>query len=396
MANYKLKTFANPQTLKGIDPALLHKFLEPYEKFFEKRGLKLTPDPRQMNYEKLELILMNPDENTPDDLLHALFFIDEMSFPEYFDDLMTEAMESGLKLVLSDNETSADLAMKVWLEDSRILEKMHAEKFLTRPKSFEVFMSTAPKLLDVKYPTNEVLIELEKDLDDFFKENKRGRGTRVLPYSKEDGIWFLVRHGDLYKREGALENGESGSIFYRPEKFDVLNYNPHTGELAINAKNKGEKKAYCQFIGKHIFCNEDCFNNDKLTEKYTLVPLLDDGRSVLNCTDIQDIQYIRLSEIQFRHPSDTFHIEVHKSDDVFTAMDMIQRCIPSNAKLVRASFKIKFADAPRERTVVVRPPNVAIFDRESDAALVSEWMQKRGLIIEKEDADVADEILEVA
>ncbi|HEX7010505.1 MAG TPA: hypothetical protein VF184_11015, partial [Phycisphaeraceae bacterium] len=69
-----------------------------------------------------------------------------------------------------------------------------------------------------------------------------------------------------------------------------------------------------------------------------------------------------------------------KADDVFAAMDDIDRVVPAGATLLRASFKVKFSGALRPRTVVIRPPNVTIFDRESDSDLLNRWMIERGFI----------------
>jgi len=37
-----------------------------------------------------------------------------------------------------------------------------------------------------------------------------------LGYSK---LWILVRHGMPVKREGAVKDGQSSSVYHRPEMF---------------------------------------------------------------------------------------------------------------------------------------------------------------------------------
>jgi hypothetical protein len=94
---------------------------------------------------------------------------------------------------------------------------------------------------DFVLPKPKAIHVLEKELDEWFVEKKRGRGARVFVYAKDDGCWFLVRHGDPFRREGSLDEGKSGGVYYRPEKFDVLVYNPRLGEICMNARSKGEK-----------------------------------------------------------------------------------------------------------------------------------------------------------
>jgi len=260
------------------------------------------------------------------------------------------------------------------------LERLHAERYLVRPRSFESCLSTGTVLPDLHHPADAVLQALEDDLNDWFDTHKRGRGTRVFPFVKEDGVWFLIRHGEPFKREGTIENGESSSVFYRPEKFDVLIYNPALGELAIHAGTKGEKKAYCKYLGKHLFGSETFFAFEGVDGKYSLEPIRTDGAACLVCRDIERIDGVQLAELQFRHSGHLYHVEIHKADDVFAALDSIARQIPPSAVLLRASFKVSFTGTVRPRTVVIRPPNLTMYDRESDSALLERWMIARGFI----------------
>jgi len=396
-SNFKLRHFSSPSTLKAIHRPLLLEFLAPHRDFLAGRGLTLD-DGGALDYDALASSLMSPDENTPDALLDALFFVDEMSLPAYFDDLMEEARLAGVDLGPDGRLTPADLAVRVWLHDPDVLERLHAERFLVKPKSFQSFLSVSERLPDVQYQAKAMLESLQDDLNDWFDTHKRGRGTRVFPFVREDGVWFLVRHGQPYKREGTIENGESSSVYYRPEKFDVLLYNPELGELAIHASTKGEKTTYCQLLGKHVFNNEAFFDIEGVSGKFTLRPILEDGRDCVAVSDIEGIDKIRLSELQFRHDAEQYHVEVHKADDVFTALEEIGRTVPPGARLLKAGFKVKFRNAVRPRTVVIRPPNVTIFDRESDAELLNLWMTRRRFIQVKRAARDAetDSVVDVA
>lgn len=379
MASFKLRRFSNPAVLKAISRPLLVRFLEPHQDFLARRDFALH-DPGGLDYDALAAILMSPDEHTPDGLLDALFFVDEMSTTDIFEGLVEEAEAAGIDLGPTDDLSPGDLAVRVWLADRNILERLHAERFLVRPKSFHSFLSTEPCLGARPNTAAAAVAALEVDLNDWFETKKRGRGTRAFPFEREGSAWFLVRHGEPYKREGTITDGESSSIYYRPEKFDVLIYNPEIGELAIHAVTKGEKLAYCRTFGKHLFGSESFFDIEGADGKFTLQPIIDDWRACVACMDIDGIEDIRLTELQFRHDAAQYHVEVHKADEVFSAMEDIDRRVPPKARLLKAGFKVKFAGAARPRTVVIRPPNLTIFDRESDAELLNLWMERRGFI----------------
>ncbi len=378
--HFKLRHFCHPSILRQIDPGLLVRFLEPFADFFKARGLVLGNE-TPVYYDFLAGILMSPDENTPDALLDALFFIDELSTPDSFEDLRTEAVNQNLDLGLGDHISPADLAVRVWLANPDILESLHAERFLIKPKSFQSFLSTAAHLPEINtLPAASYMQAAENDLNDWFETRKRGRGTRIFSFLRKDGLWFLIRHGQPFKREGAIENGQSASVYYRPEKFDVLVYHPDLGELAIHAGTKGEKLAYCRCLGKHVFGSDTFFDTLGIEGKLTLEPIIEQQKACLCCRDIEGIEEIRLVELQFRHDVMQYHVEVHRADDVLNAMEQIGRIIPHGAKLLRAGFRVKFADSLRPRTVIIRPPNVTIFDRESDGELLSRWMNARGFV----------------
>ena len=395
--SFKLRNFSNPAILKGIEPALLLRFLQRYGDFFEGRQLQLRQG-QEIDYEQLASILMSPGEDTPTDLLDALFFIDEMSLPQYYDALMEKMPSVGVHPSALTDPTTADLAVVIWLKKPDVLESMHAEQFMVHAKKFDSFLCTilvAPAMFET---TETVIRALEDDLNDWFETKKRGRGTKVFVFVRDGLVWFLVRHGEPYTRQGTLKNAESSSIFFRPEKFDVLMYDPAIGEFSIHTNTKGEKKAYCKYFGKHLFGSGGLFDVDNCGDKYTLEPLRTVGEDSLICTDVDGMENAWLSELHFSHDSSVSHLEIHKSENVFEVLDAQGRCIPENVRLIKASFKILFTNAERSRTVRVRPPNSAIFDRESDRDVVSKWLELRGFstVVKEASNDESESVLEVA
>ena len=263
MGTFTLRRFSCPETLKAIAPKRLLTFLKPYRRFFILRGVTLpqSATDEDLGYEELARLFMMPDAKTPKDLIDALYFVDEMATTDGMDALIDEAKKRGLKLAGGSNHSPADIAVQIWLLDKDILERKHAEyfasEFLAKVRSFESFQSERSQVPKYKRPTDKKLSEMAEDLDDWFEEKKRGRGCRVLVFEKEDGIWFLVRHGEPFKREESIEGVKTSSVCYRPLKYDVLVYSPQIGELRINARSKGEKKLYRSTFGKHLFGDED-------------------------------------------------------------------------------------------------------------------------------------------
>ena len=118
-----------------------------------------------------------------------------------------------------------------------------------------------------------MLGRLADELDMWYDSQHKGKGTRISVVEKPDAAWLIVRHGGTYKRENALENGEPKMVFYRPETYDLLIYYYKQGELAIynESNGSGERRAYCTYLGKVMFGNDEFFQKDDVA-KFTLEP----------------------------------------------------------------------------------------------------------------------------
>ena len=382
--SFRLKRFSNIAILKRIDFTLLLEFLKSSSKFtnfLAQHGLSLTQDSDLFDFDKLSRILMSPDTETPEEFLDALFFVDNLSAQVFYDRLLAECNKAGIDLGIKD-PTPEDLTLRIWLADPDILERVHAEQNMAHPSKFESFISVYSDRPEFHFSA-DVREALETDLNDWYAFKKKGRGAKVFLFPGKDNFWFLVRHGQRLKRESTVKADESsGSVFYRPEKFDVLIYYPEKGELEIYTDTKGEQKNYCKQFGKHIFNDEGFFLSGISVAKYTLQPLIDDQRDALTCSDILGIENIRLYELHIQHASDQKNIEIRRADDVFQALEEQQRNLESeqeHASLIQAKFNITFTGG-RERSVRIALPNIGAFDRETDSPMIHDWLTKRGFI----------------
>jgi hypothetical protein len=376
MATFRLRRFSNPETLRAIAPRRLIAFLQPHRTFFETRGLVLprAPSVGPINYEALVDLFMAPEAGLPSDLLDALFLVDEMATPHGMDALLNTP---GLALEEGDEDSPADIAVQAWLLDRNLLESKHAELFLVRPRSFECYQTGRTSVPPFTLPDATVCGNLERDLDDWFEAKKRGRGTRVFVYPRDDAVWFLVRHGQPFKREESLNGSQTASVCYRPLKYDVLVYQPEIGELRINARSRGEKRLYRSLFGKHLFGDDDFFPGDS---KYTLEPLLTRGEASLACVDVPGMEWVRLREAHFFLGGPSNEVQSHRADDVFAAFRSRDGKPPAG-RIIRAVFQVKFTDSKRPRSVTIRPSNIAQYTRDDDAELVEQWLRRRGFIL---------------
>ena len=380
MATFRLRRFSNPEILRAIAPTRLLAFLEPHRDCFADCRLILprAPTAGTIDYEGLVNLFMSPEAGLPKDLLDALFLVDEMATPWGMDALLQAAREARLPLEESADDTPADVAVEVWLRDPNLLEREHAGQSLSRPRCFECYQTHRQPVPPFVLPTANAQRCLEHDLDEWSAQSKRGRGTRVFVYPREDEVWFLVRHGEPFKREESLQGKETASVCYRPLKYDVLIYLPQAGELRVNARSRAQKQQYRRLFGRHFFGDDELFPGDS---KYTLAPLREQREAALVCVDVQGVERITLKEVQFRWDEPVRAVEIHKANDLFLSLRFRNSQALAEAQLDRAVFQVKFADAKRPRSVTICAGNVAHYTRDADAERLEQWLRLRGFIV---------------
>ena len=238
-------------------------------------------------------------------------------------------------------------------------------------------------------PTTKRLKRFVRDMDDWYDSHRKGRGTRVSLIEKDGAAWFIVRHGETFKRESALDNGQPTLVFYRPEAYDLLIYYHKQGELAIyNSSNgKRERRAYCTYLGKNLFDNPSFFERNDAA-KYTLEPLRERGRTALDCTDVDGLHSARLTYLRYRFNGDNDHSVTHKANDVFTGLENIDENIPDGAELVCMGVKLTPSnELGGERNVKLYAPNISVYDHERDAELAHSFLAEKGFIITRNEQE---------
>ena len=390
MATFTLRHFSSAESLQAVQAKYLMDLLDKHAAYFATRGVDFGSfNGHGPDYEAIAAVLMTPDEQTPSELIDDLYYVDEMATADAMDGLLEAAAAAGVKLDVGDEPTPADVAVQVRLRAPALLEQKHAEHFLLqRRRTFEYFQS--PDGVDTKYraPGAKKLRACEDALGIRLEAMKRGRTCKLFVFPRPDGVWFLVRRGDPFKREGSIEKTGMTSVYYRPEKYDVLKYDQGLGELSVNAEgNKKLVALYRELFGELLFGDPKRFPN---TAKYTLAPLQDDGADALICSDVEGIDTITLKEVQILWGGPQGEIEIRRAKDLFEALKGRKKELPKG-RLVKASFLVKFTDAKTPRTVTIRPQNIASYTRDSDAGVVEAWLTVRGFVRsapEAQDADV--------
>ena len=189
---------------------------------------------------------------------------------------------------------------------------------------------------------------------------------------------ILVRHGKTMRREpGHGKDGDTVIAFYRPQQHDVLVYDPRSNDIAIQGETVGERKLYLAVLGRHLFGDEEHF---PLAERFTLDPLVEGGAEALQCEDIEGLEQIRMVEFRRQWGGAYKEMEIRRASDIFAAFGSRGQSIGRGGRLVAAVMKVKVRRSPKERSVTIRLPSNAKYERNEDGALIEAWMAKRGFM----------------
>ena len=383
MKTYNLRRFSKVEILRKISRENLISLLKPYENYFQQRHFKIPEhDSREeLDYERLSKILLSPDSSTPKKLADALFHIDEFLTPAGFDAIQRKIEGTEIDAAISRDASSADLVVEVWMRNHKIIENIHDEQYFSRLRSFDYFQTLQKPSITFQELSQKAVVPLEKDINEWFYEKRRGRYAKISVHIKADEIWFLIRHGEPYARQNVIgADGKSVSVFQRLEKYDVLVYNHGLGEIKIYACSKSEKELYRVKFGLHLFGDKNYFS---VESKFTLEPLRTLDHMSLLCGDIKGLEWVKLKELKVSHGGPHRETATHKAKDVFASFKTRKYSLPSRGKLIKASLLIKFSDSKTPRVINFGPGNNAQYKRDADAGIEEELLVRRGFIIRK-------------
>ena len=387
------KRFTNPETFRKIRPDLLWAWLKQSESYFNKRGLVLPASgenlgadafsPR-LDYDGLVRVFMEPTADMPLELVEGLHLVHEMGRPARVEKMFQEACKSGLDLGLGEDATPVDVAVKLLLLDPRVLEDLCNCDVMARRRSFEYFTTDAVPVPHFDGPTLEQKRRLEEKLNAFYVACRRGGGTRVFSYchrklGQDSPEWlFLVRHGGLFRREEAMENGEPTSVAYRPREYALLSYDAGRGEMGVYCIEERERKILLKVFGRVLFGRDNFFPG---TAKFDLAPLVSRGRAALAWADVPPIEQVRLTDLEFFRRRAPWRRVIQQAEDLFALIEHGELCWPRDVtEITRATFTVKFWHQSRARRVTIVPCNRALYSRDEDSPILERWMTARQLI----------------
>lgn len=386
----RLNRFSDPETIRRIDQRTLVEFLALHRDYLLRNGIDLEASP--LDHDRLVELLMDPKPDVPEILVDALVHVHDCFSDEIAEDMLAEPEVA--ELGIGPDATALDVALRVWMFRPEILRAHLAETIARRQQSFLYYGGAAAERPRVGPNTSAAVLQVvQAELDEWFEKNHCGTGCKVFAFRGGEQTWFVVRHGQRKVREPSQgDDGTSSTEFFRPQKYDVLLYDRSEDWIAVHAGSKRKIALYLKAFGRIVFGDASYFTGGDI---FTMSPLVESGAESMNCQDIPGLEHIRLVEVQRTWGGVHQEVEIRKADDIFAAL-AARNATLEYGRLTSAVVKVKFTGSDRERSVTIRLPSSARYERNDDSELIGQWLARRGFVRRRPGNDAAESARAVA
>ncbi len=393
MARLRFKRFSDLAFLQSIDkPRYLAPLLAPFTEYFMRQGLDFSHLANDdATDRKLLEVFTRPDEDMPGDLLELLYVLDDLADDSGQDRILNEVVQCGEAIDGLDGEmTCGEYAIAVYRAKPGLIQACHEKTVHRKIKNYAEFQSASNARLTLD-PARRGKTALEQALAAWFDDRNRGMVCEIYPYQEGSEIRFIVTHGQTYRSEGSIDkNLRKSRVAYRPQKHDSIIYDTQTGILKLNAQSLLEKEEYRKQFGRVYFNDPEHFPAGDI---YTLKPM---QAAHFELSLPHGITSAQLCEVWIQIDDDQHVTQITKGYDLLRSARA--RAFPNLAAgaIVRAAFRVKYRSGGKARRLDVRPPNVAIYDRDRDGAAAEDFLRANRLIKIEADpvvTDGADEVL---
>lgn len=374
----RIKRLTKPNVLRQIQDDRLIEFLSAFSNYFESVEFPIPSTHEGIDVEKLIGALSKAQRDAPDEMLDALFLVDQMA---------TVSGRDALKRVLEDENvhvegtiewSPADLAVEVWLRHRPLLARAYASQLSTRNRTLQIFLANDDATIVEDPTSDEFCTQAKSQLATRLHDLDRG-DVDIFPFRYEGGVRYVVQYGGVYVRHGVWNRGQSPStVGYQPLEYDVVVFDSDRRELAIKRNPPVEQKALREAFSVALASDPDAFPRHAVLD---LTPIRSAGEGCLWCRDVPGIRRIRLKGIKTSMQPALKHTREERATDLFEAWSSTSWGRVPRAQILKAEFEFEFDDCKVPRAVTLDRGASIRLTRDDDSDLVNEWLRRRCFVL---------------
>ncbi len=374
-----LKKFTKKKFLHAVPMELFLEFLKPFVEDISLDMERLSPD-------SVLDFLLNMDENYPPKMVEDLHRMCDLSDPTGFDILTRLYQEKGIEIVPRKETGEYEavspqhLALLSYVKHPDIFEDAHDMVYyfhITNPAEYAGIDEREVEVSDTKKQN------LEAALANYFHDRYKGRYCRVKFFSDGGDICATISHGKHLTTGTFLIKDKEQPLSYRDIKQGMLAYNPDTGRLKANASSIEEREKLAGLFAEHIIGDKDFFNHEKSQDIYTLEAFQKQWPEFkFNYKWDEEVTGVRITEIQLFSKSKKAWKFMLKDYDVLLALHEYRNVNLRTAAInyIKIRFDIMDGVKKTSRTVKLKPPSMAQFDRRKFENKIMEHLKRNGFV----------------
>jgi hypothetical protein len=376
MSKRALKNFSDLEFIQTINkPRYMAGLLRPHADYFSARGLEVGHLGNDNGCDrKLLEAFTTADGDFPPKLLNDLYVLDDLAGEDGRNCLLDEAENQGVALegIVGGELSDGDFAIAVHLAYPCVTTVCHDKLQSRKTKNFEEYQGRVLCELTLSL-AKEKVSALQAAMSSWFAAKDRTCACEIYVYEEPPTIKFQITHGNLFRvqpvLDGELTRSRTG---LRPQKHDVVFYNANTGVLKVHAQTLGERNLYRRAFGEVLFGDTEHFPEGDL---YTLEPLRK-GKPAL--APVPGIEWARLTEVSITVEDESGFAQHSRAYDLLDAAARHGQPNLQQGRLVRAAMMVKYKSGGRPRKLELRPPRVAVFDRDRDGDFTEHFLRANG------------------
>src|SRR5574344_1574317 len=207
MAGSNLMKFRRPEILRELAFDNLIALLKKFIGYFDRINFTIEgKTEKDFDFDGLAQILADQMFiGEFSELFDALGLIGAMSTENRADTLREFIDMQPYAKDATEKMTAADLALLIYLHDPQALNDIDIQWNATKKRSFSM-RATLNNISDFVI-SNEMISEFQRLMNVAFSAHHRGNTARIYPPTEEgDELWIIIRHGDSFKRQGAVDD----------------------------------------------------------------------------------------------------------------------------------------------------------------------------------------------
>jgi hypothetical protein len=384
MAKTLFKRFSDLEFIQSIDIRTLVQVLIHHSDYFTRQKLDLNAlGNDDASARQLLKVFTSADEETPQDLLDVLYMIDDLADDEGHDRVMSSLIDANLDMTWATGQMGAgDFIIAAYSRYPDEIRNCHII-VARKVKNFHEFRAkddTRLTLAKAKERSNT----LARALSPWFESKGRSSVCSVFPYEDGNEIRFRVTHGQLYRTNGTInKRNQMSRLAFRPQQHDAVAFDVRTFTLKINARTFGEQDLYRTVFGQVLFNDLDHFPGLSI---YTLNPL---RSASLGLNPVPGLMPggVKLTEVWIQFDTPVSLLVKYHSSDLKVSIDMTGVPNLQAGAIIRAAFMLRYESGGRPRKLEIRPPNIAIYDRDRDGEVTERFLQINDYILPETDSN---------